>query len=133
MFFAVRHKKSKYRYKNKNFFPAITANAILKGSIEGSNTYSIYFGQTYGEDLSEQQGKPASKVTFGDKVFLINSVSDLSNVPTSFSQEDIIDYYSKFFESSSIKVFAIVNIVYIIRRLVSKQAVKNLPRSIDVL
>lgn len=106
----------------------------MKGNIEGVNTYSIYFGQSYGKDLTAQPGNPASNVSFGEKVFLIDSVTDLAGIPTSFTQEDIIDFYSQFFESSAVKVFGIVNVVYIFRRLIETTPdVANLPRSIHVI
>jgi len=65
---------------------------------------------------------------FGDQTILLGTLSDLNKIPNSFDQEDVIDYYSSYFHSSGITVFGIVNIVYIIRKLISRSAInfKNL-------
>jgi len=105
---------------------AITANAILQGTSRGRPSYSVYFGQSFGplgneEDLEQEPYRRAANVVFGNTTFNIKYLSDLNDVPRSFEQSDLINYYSSFFTDSSVKVVKVINIVYIFRKFTERR------------
>ena len=98
----------------------MTANAILKGEINGQKTFSVYFGQSF-----EPSANPvASKVSLGQRdVYQVSSISDLDSVPDSFETSDLVNAFDRYFHDgvSNVSVHKIVNLVFILRKLVSRK------------
>ena len=118
----------------------MTANAVLRGEINGQKTYSVYFGQTFEPSAAEDnfvENKPAaSKVRFGNReVYNISSVSDLKHVPSAFETQDLVNSFNRFFHDgvSNVSVYKIINIVYIFRKLVVRRKVKRFPTVVSNL
>ena len=117
-----------------SFFAAITANAILKGSFNNQPTYTVYFGQTFEKPIGPANSKPdAAKVLFGDTVYEIQNISDLDQIPNSFEPQEIIEHMNNFFKGgvSNVKVHSIINIVYVIRKLVTRRIANKAPTKLD--
>ena len=115
------------------FILAITCNAILKGNFEDSETYSVWYGQTYHQPIEPTVAAdtqktivsvhPVSNVLFGQKIYEVQNVSELNQIPNSFDTSEIIDHMFSFFEGgvSNIRIYQVINIVYIFRKLVTRK------------
>jgi hypothetical protein len=70
---------------------------------------------------------------FGDTVYEIFTISDLEQIPDSFEPNEIIQHMNNFFKGgiSNVRVFAIVNLVFIIRKLVSRRIANKTPSKIE--
>jgi len=94
----------------------VTANAILKGKLQDKSTYSVYFGQTFDAALES-----SAKITFGRGVYNVETVSDLRSVPDSFDRDALVNCMNRHFTDSSVRVYRIINLVYIFRKLSSRR------------
>jgi hypothetical protein len=115
---------------------AVTANAILTGEINGQKTFSVYFGQTFEKTFVETEKSAASRVNFGgQQVYEISSVSDLDAVPNSFEISDLVNAFDSHFHDgvSNVRVYRIINLVYILRKLITRSNVRRSPSLITNL
>lgn len=105
---------------------AISCNAVLQKTTERSgDSYSIYYGQDFGQVFWTSESLKAAKIAIGNKVLIIKSMADLADIPTSFNIEELIDFFNPFFSASNVKVLTIINVIYIFRQLVKTSAVSR--------
>jgi len=101
--------------------------------VNNEDTFSVYYGQTFEKTLGGASlgYKPAAaRILFGDKVFYLSNISDLKDIPREFEPEEIISHMNAFFHDgvSNVRVYSVINIVYIIRKLITRKNARRTHR-----
>ena len=68
-------------------------------------------------------------------VYSISSISDLSLVPDAFETSDLVNCFNAHFHDgvSNVSVHKIVNLVFIIRKIITRRKVTNYPSQVTNL
>ena len=108
----------------------------MKGELNGQKTYSVYFGQTFEEKSSQEETTSApiaSKVR--QDVYNIASISDLDSVPDAFEIGDLVNSFNAHFHDgvSNVSIHKIVNLVFIIRKVITRRNAGDYPNKITDL
>ena len=102
-------------YPEETFYVTITANVILK-SLDTSS-FSVYFGQSYGNAkavfLGQEHDDSTGKLTRLFEEFPVSAASDLEALPVHFTTEDFQTIYKRNFARSNVVVYRVVSLVYI--------------------
>lgn len=95
-------------------FEVVTVfNAILTDAQRTS--FSVFYGHDY---AYENTSGASSELRYSDEPTTVRSVLDVKNIPTTFDFENLIQSRRFGFEKSGVSIEKIINIIYLIRRLI---------------
>jgi len=96
--------------KSEGFEVVITFNAILSNS--QNTTFSLFYGHDYrGGNISG--ARPELKY---QNTFVVKSLTDVNNLPTRFNIDQLIHDHRDTFQSSDVKIYKFINVIYLIYR-----------------
>ena len=102
-------------------FEVVTVfNAVLTNSDRTS--FSIFYGHDYSSDNSTGA---ATELRHSRGPVLVRSLADVKSVPTTFNLEEVVLEHRLAFEHSNVVIDRILNVVYLIRRLLAPEPEKK--------
>ena len=108
-------KRLRQKYADKTVYASVTANVVLR-SLD-HNSYSIYFGQSFGNARAVFLGQEHDPVTGRlERLFTefeLHHQSDLVKLPLHFTTEDFAAIYKRNFARSNVSIHRLQSIVYI--------------------
>lgn len=96
----------------EGFEVVVTFNAIITNS--ENTTFSIFYGHDH---RAGNLSGASPELKFGDTI-LVQSLGDVSKIPTSFDFETLARQHRFSFESSDVRVAEFINIIYLVYRFV---------------
>jgi hypothetical protein len=87
----------------EGFEVVVTFNAVLTN--QNQTSFSVFYGQ--------DNSGAAPKLKHGDTV-VVKTISDISKIPTSFDADSLIASHRRAFETSNVKIFKFLNIVFLV-------------------
>jgi len=98
-------------------FEVVTVfNAILTNS--DRSTFSVFYGHDYSTDNSTGA---ATELRHGRSPVIVRSLANVKAVPTVFNLEEVVLEHRLAFEQSNVVIDRILNVVYLIRRLLAPE------------
>lgn len=102
-------------------FEVVTVfNAVLTNS--DRSTFSVFYGHDYSV---ENSSGAAHELRHGLAPVVVRSLEDVKSVPTNFDLEEVVRRHRLAFDQSNVVVERILNIVYLVRRLLSPEPEKK--------
>lgn len=90
------------------FEVVVTFNAVLTN--ETRTTFSVFYGHDH---RAGNVTGAANELRYGDTI-VVNTLSDLSKIPTTFNIENLVSAHRLSFESSAVNIERFLNVVYLI-------------------
>jgi hypothetical protein len=94
----------------EGFEVIVTFNAVLTNHDQTS--FSVFYGQDF---RAGNNSGAAPELKYGDTV-VVKTISDISKIPTSFDADSLIASHRRAFETSNVKIFKFLNIVFLVVR-----------------
>ena len=104
-------------YGDRGWKVATFANAVLQGN-EDSPTYSLYFGQSYG-DLADRQKHVR-------RIARVNNLGEVGNVELEYTVEDFTEIFFTGHKDTKVSVHSLANLVFVITRSMTNLELESL-------
>lgn len=102
-------------------FEVVTVfNAILTDAQRTS--FSVFYGHDY---AYENTSGASSELKYSEVPTTVRSLLDVKNIPTNFDFENLIQTRRFGFEKSGVSIEKIINVIYLIRRLIVLPSIKT--------
>jgi hypothetical protein len=111
---ARAYKRLDDRYPGSRFAVCVSANVVLRHTQK--LTFKLYFGQSFGKAKAIFVGQRKDVEGKSDRLYKEYSVASATEaraLPTTFTREEFGSLFAQNYESSSVVVHSVVNIIYI--------------------
>jgi hypothetical protein len=95
---------------NTGYEVVVTFNALLAD--HKASTYSVF----YGHDHREDNDRGASKELGYGTTYIVKSIADSAQIPTTFDHENLLASHRDVFRDSGVRIVRFLNVVYLIYR-----------------
>lgn len=113
-----------FREHNENSedgFEIVTVfNAVLTDA--NRTSFSVFYGHDY---AYENTSGAASELKYSEDPVTVRSLLDVKNIPTTFDFEELVQARRFAFDDSGVVIDRLINIVYLIRRLINLKPSKR--------